>query len=280
LTVKKLIKYKNKYWRWRDQTNVASERIPIQLVVSLRIYTWKSWLAFYCSYTRSGQNRQKNSLKECVLYTPTDCFFGDFAHWAVTANCTYIILKFEGRLLDSKHKNCLKPKNSLWTRPGALAFVHSKSQRPMATRQTARQLEAWTVFCSQAQTFHQLWSIIFFCSIISYFEKSIVPSCLYRQNQKGSFSHDIYSGTLKKYQGGEFRDFESKIEIKGIHRFINNNVFLFWKSDSISYIQDETYLQTLEWSVSNTSKYKLVIDVDVDVASCIVEYNFVWNTIR
>jgi len=41
----------------------------------------------------SGQNRQKNSLKECVIQhskysghivkntTPTDCFSGDFTHW-------------------------------------------------------------------------------------------------------------------------------------------------------------------------------------------------------
>jgi len=32
----------------------------------------------------------KNSQKECVFfnsaqYTPTDCFFGNFAHWVVTA---------------------------------------------------------------------------------------------------------------------------------------------------------------------------------------------------
>jgi len=34
----------------------------------------------------SGQNQQKNSLKECVfvnsaLKTLADCFFGDYAHW-------------------------------------------------------------------------------------------------------------------------------------------------------------------------------------------------------
>jgi len=42
----------------------------------------------------SGQNRQKNNLNECctqitVPYCrkyPTDCFFGDFAHWVTTVN--------------------------------------------------------------------------------------------------------------------------------------------------------------------------------------------------
>jgi len=51
----------------------------------------------------SGQNRQKKtvcSLKECVfvnsalkIYTPTDCFFGDFAHWeSSSAANTHIFL--------------------------------------------------------------------------------------------------------------------------------------------------------------------------------------------
>jgi len=41
----------------------------------------------------SGQNRQKNSLKEygtqiivpyCQKYIPTDCFFGYFGHWELS----------------------------------------------------------------------------------------------------------------------------------------------------------------------------------------------------
>jgi len=45
---------------------------------------------FYEDYIPSGQNRQKNRLKECVyaishskyrLLQSTDCFFGDFTHW-------------------------------------------------------------------------------------------------------------------------------------------------------------------------------------------------------
>jgi len=41
---------------------------------------------------------KKNSLKECIFvnlskYTPTDCFFGDFAHWvkAFSVTCYLII---------------------------------------------------------------------------------------------------------------------------------------------------------------------------------------------
>jgi len=38
----------------------------------------------------SGQNRQKNTegaVPYCQKYTPTDCFFGEFAHWMLLYIC-------------------------------------------------------------------------------------------------------------------------------------------------------------------------------------------------
>jgi len=40
----------------------------------------------------SEQNRQKYSLKECK-YTPTDSFFGDFAHWVHCEREVFYLLK-------------------------------------------------------------------------------------------------------------------------------------------------------------------------------------------
>jgi len=64
----------------------------------------KQTLSLAVGSLSSGQNRQKNCLKECVLrlfgtqntvpycqkHTLTDCSFGYFAHWVTIKRCAII----------------------------------------------------------------------------------------------------------------------------------------------------------------------------------------------
>jgi len=71
---------------------------------------------FIFSFFPSGQNRQKkkNSLKEYVFvnsaqkYTPTDCFFGDFAHWVARLRLSTGVGYRPCKNCDFTGSNCLK----------------------------------------------------------------------------------------------------------------------------------------------------------------------------
>jgi len=95
--------FNDKTWHQIKDNMLAFSGVIFGIIVVIILITiGKSFCIPLSKIISSGQNRQKNNLKECdfvnsalriqchvsKLYTPTDCFLGDFAHWV------YINLKW------------------------------------------------------------------------------------------------------------------------------------------------------------------------------------------